>query len=340
MTSFTQESGTGQHPDSALLLEPDAEAEAEAERSDAPFAPAGTRGYRKVNEWLSPAGLGAGISRGLRGLFGRRAPVIDRIAIVITVLLVAVAILGPFLAPYDPYLARPVDALLPPSPTHWMGTDDAGRDVLSRLITGAGTTLLAAIAVVVLSTIVGVVVASIAALAPRVVDTVIMRICDIAMALPGMVLALGIAAALGPSLGSVVVAMVIAMWPGTTRLVRGILRVTMSSAYVEAARVTGVSRFGLLTRHVLPNSMDSVYVQASMEVSGAIVLMAGLAYLGVGAPPPSADWGAMVAQGREYITTAWWVTTFPGLAITIAAIAFGLLGDAIRVRLDPSLRRR
>jgi peptide/nickel transport system permease protein len=295
---------------------------------------------REVAEWATPSGLGGGISRTLQGLFGSHSAALDRVAIIIAVGLVLVAIIGPWIAPYDPYLAKPADALLPPSTTHWMGTDDAGRDVLSRLLVGAGTTLLAAIAVVALTTIVGVIVACIAVLSPRGVDTTIMRICDIFMALPGMVLALGIAAALGPSLGSVVVAMVISMWPSTTRLVRGILRVTMSSAFVESARVAGIGRWATLRRHVLPNSMDSVYVQASMEISGTIVIMAGLAFLGVGAPPPSADWGSMVSQGREYITTAWWVTTFPGLAITLAAIAFGLLGDAIRVRLDPSLRRK
>jgi len=311
------------------------EAEAPEIGADTPRTPA-----RRAYEWLTPAGLGGGISRGLRGLFGRHTGALDRSAVVVSILLVAIAIIGPFVAPYDPYLAVPADALLPPGSQHWMGTDDAGRDVLSRLLVGAGTTLLAAVAVVLISTIVGVLVACVAVLSPRGVDATIMRICDIFMALPAMVLALGIAAALGPSLGSVVLAMVIAMWPGTTRLVRGILRVTMNAAYVESARVNGIGRFPTLVRHVLPNSLDSVYVQASMEISGAVVLMAGLAYLGVGAPPPSADWGAMVAQGREYITTAWWVATFPGLAITVAAIAFGLLGDVIRVRLDPSLRRK
>lgn len=287
---------------------------------------------------LSTSALGGAIGRGARGLFGGRTPWIDRIAAGLALALVVVAVIGQFFQPYDPYAANPVDALLPPSAAHLMGTDDAGRDVLSRLLVGAGTTLLAAILVVLLTTIVGVVVACIAAMSPRAVDEAIMRVCDIFMAIPGMVLALGIAAALGASLPSVIIAMVVSMWPGTARLVRGILRETMSAAYIESATVTGVRPVRVLMRHVLPNSLDSVYVQASMEISGAIVMMAGLAYLGVGAPPPSADWGAMVAQGREYITTAWWVTTFPGLAITVSAVAFGLLGDAIRLRLDPTAR--
>ncbi len=282
--------------------------------------------------------LGSAIGRGARSLFGGRTPWIDRIAAGLAIGLIVLAVIGQFVQPHDPYTATPVDSLLPPSALHPMGTDDAGRDVLSRLLAGAGTTLLAAIFVVLLTTIVGVIVACIAAMSPRPVDEAIMRFCDIFMAIPGMVLALGIASALGASLSSVITAMVVSMWPGTARLVRGILRETMSAAYIESATVTGVSRTRTLVRHVLPNSLDSVYVQASMEISGTIVIMAGLAYLGVGAPPPSADWGAMVAQGREYITTAWWVTTFPGLAITVAAVAFGLLGDAIRMRLDPNAR--
>lgn len=292
----------------------------------------------RATSWLTAAGIGSLVARGARGIFGDRAPWLDRAATCVAIALVVLAVVGVFYQPYDPYLAAPAQALLPPSAEHWMGTDDAGRDVLSRLLAGAGTTLLAALLVVLLTTGVGVIVACIAAFSPRVVDEAIMRVCDIFMAIPAMVLALGIAAALGPSLASVVLAMVIALWPGTTRLVRGILRETMGATYIESARVGGLGRLRLLVRHVLPNSLDSVYVQASMEISGTIVLMAGLAYLGVGAPPPSADWGAMVAQGREYITTAWWVTTFPGLAITVAAVAFGLLGDAIRVRLDPSVR--
>lgn len=293
---------------------------------------------QRATSWLTAAGIGSLVARGARGIFGDRAPWLDRVATGVAIGLLALAVVGAFYQPYDPYLAAPAQALLPPSAEHWMGTDDAGRDVLSRLLAGAGTTLLAALLVVLLTTGIGVIVACVAAFSPRFVDEAIMRVCDIFMAIPAMVLALGIAAALGPSLASVVLAMVIALWPGTARLVRGILRETMGATYIESARVTGLGRLRLLGRHVLPNSLDSVYVQASMEISGTIVLMAGLAYLGVGAPPPSADWGAMVAQGREYVTTAWWVTTFPGLAITVAAVAFGLLGDAVRVRLDPSVR--
>ncbi len=287
----------------------------------------------------SAGAIGSWISTGIRGLFGPRASVLDRIAIVTAIVLIVVSFFGPLLAPYDPYLAQPLDARQPPSAAHWMGTDDVGRDVLSRLLAGAAPTLLASLGIVALITLVGVVLASIAVLGGRAADALVMRLCDVFMAIPSMALALGVAAAMGPSLTSVVVAMTVSMWPGTTRLIRSVMHVTTGASYVESARVSGVSRFKVLVRHVLPNSMDSIYVQASMEISGTIVLIAGLAYLGVAAPPPSADWGSMVAAGRAYITTAWWITAFPGLAITIAAIAFGLLGDALRVRLDPTLRR-
>jgi peptide/nickel transport system permease protein len=288
---------------------------------------------------FAPSAIGSGVVRGVRAVAGRRAGVLDVVGLVLVVILLVVAVAGPWLAPHDPYRADPTTALLSPSGAHPLGTDDAGRDILSRLLVGARSTLLAALAVVVLSAVVGALVATVAAAGPRWVDDTLMRAVDIFLAFPSMILALGVAAALGPSLVSVVVAMVVAMWPATARLVRSVMRETMSSQYVEAARLTGMSRPRVMARHVLPNSLDSVYVQLGLDVSGAIVLIAGLAFLGVGAPPPSADWGSMVAEGREYVTTAWWVALFPGLAITLAAVAFGLLGDALRTRLDPTVVR-
>lgn len=303
----------------------------------APDGPRRPSTGRAVAAATAPAAIGRGLARGMRTVVGPRPAVLDVIALVLVALLVVTVVAGPWLAPYDPYRADPTQALLPPGAGHLLGTDDAGRDILSRLLVGARTTLLAAAGVVALSTFVGVVVAAVAAAGPRWLDEAIMRAVDIFLAFPSIVLALGIAAALGPSLSSVVIAMVVAMWPATTRLVRNVMRETMSGQYVEAARLTGMSTPRLMRRHVLPNSLDSVYVQLGLDVSGAIVLIAGLAFLGVGAPPPSADWGSMVAQGREYVTTAWWVSLFPGLAITLAAVAFGLLGDTLRTRLDPTV---
>ncbi|MEU5864486.1 MULTISPECIES: ABC transporter permease [unclassified Nonomuraea] len=288
---------------------------------------------------LSTATVGRSIGGGFRRLLGRRVALVDRLAFVAVALLLLFGAVGPLVTPFSPYEVDPARALLAPGAGHLLGTDDAGRDVLSRILAGAGTTLLAAVGIVVLSMIVGVLVASVATLLPRWADEAIMRVCDIFMSVPSLVLALGLAAAIGPSLTSIVIAMVAASWPGTARLVRGILRETMCGSYVEAAQVLGVSRLRLMLRHALPNSMDAVYVQASMEISGTIVMMAGLAFLGVGAPPPSPDWGSLVAQGQQFITSAWWVALFPGIAITISAIAFGLVGDAVRGLVDPSSRR-
>ncbi|WP_082008165.1 ABC transporter permease [Microbacterium mangrovi] len=298
----------------------------------APFEPA-----PPVPTWT--ATIGTGIARPVRRLFHRHTAFLDKFAFVLVALLVVVAIVGVFFQPYNPFDVDTRTALLPPSAAHLFGTDDVGRDVLSRILAGAALTLLSAAAIVLLSALIGVVVASVAAVLPRWADETIMRACDIFMSIPSLVLALGLAAALGPSLTSIIVAMVMASWPSTARLTRGILRETMTASFVESARILGVSRFRLMLRHVLPNSLDAIYVQASMEISGTIVMISGLAFLGVGAPPPSPDWGSMIAQGQQYITTAWWISLFPGLAITIGAIAFGLVGDAVRTFVDPASRR-
>lgn len=288
---------------------------------------------------VSAASIGGAAGRLGRRLFGRRTALVDRTAFGLVLLLALAAVVGPFATPYDPFAVETSSGLRPPSAAHLLGTDDVGRDVLSRLLAGAGLTLLSAAAIVVLAAAVGIVVASVAALLPRRADEVIMRACDIFMSIPSLVLALGLASALGPSMLSIIVAMVAASWPSTARLMRGILRETMSSSYVESARILGMSRLRLMLRHVLPNSLDAIYVQASMEISGTIVMISGLAFLGVGAPPPSPDWGSMIAEGQQYTTTAWWISLFPGLAISIGAIAFGLAGDAVRSFVDPSSRR-
>ena len=301
-----------------------------AKLADAPSA---------ISAAVSAASIGGAAARLGRRLFGRRTAGVDRMAFGLVALLTIAAVVGPFVTPYDPFAVETSEALRPPSAAHLLGTDDVGRDVLSRLLAGAGLTLLSAAAIVVLAAVVGIVVASVAALLPRRADEAIMRACDIFMSIPSLVLALGLAAALGPSMLSIIVAMVAASWPSTARLMRGILRETMSSSYVESARILGMSRPRLMLRHVLPNSLDAIYVQASMEISGTIVMISGLAFLGVGAPPPSPDWGSMIAEGQQYTTTAWWISLFPGLAISLGAIAFGLVGDAVRSFVDPSSRR-
>ncbi|MEV8634113.1 ABC transporter permease [Streptosporangium sp. NPDC051023] len=262
----------------------------------------------------------------------RRMPKLDRAAFAAVGLLLLTVAFGPLLAPYDPYHVDLGQAMLPPGAEHWLGTDSSGRDVLSRVLYGARPTILGSLCAVGLSAVIGVTIASLAALGPRWVDDAIMRICDIALSLPIMVMALGISVALGPSLRSAIIAMVLSWWPSFTRLARAEIRTTMTSTYVESAMITGVSRWRLMTRHVLPNSLDSVYVQVTLEIGGATLIMAGLSFIGAGAQPPSAEWGAMVESGSRFLTSAWWTAVVPGAVITLTALAFALAGDALRAR--------
>ncbi|WP_445527997.1 ABC transporter permease [Streptomyces cyslabdanicus] len=262
----------------------------------------------------------------------------DRAVLILVVLLGLLVLVGPYLAPYDPYRSDAAMQLLPPSGAHLLGTDDQGRDVLSRLLVGARPTLLSALVVVGLGTAIGVLVAALAALGGRWADEVLMRCCDILLALPGLMLALAIAAALGSGLTASIIALVVATFPATARLARGSVRRTMSAAYVEAARATGVSRPVLMVRHVLPNSLDEVLVNATFQIGGVTLIMSGLAFIGVGAQPPSAEWGAMAASASAYMGTDWAAAVLPGLLITVSVVAFGLLGDMLQVRRDPALR--
>lgn len=253
-------------------------------------------------------------------------------------LLLLLALFGPLLAPNTVYNSDIANSLMPPSAKNWFGTDDQGRDVLWRLIVGAQTTLLSAFIVVTIYSLIGVAIATIAAAGPRWLDETLMRITDIGLSLPGMIVALGFAAAMGPSLQSAVIAMGITGWPITARMLRGIMRQTMEAQYVAGAQVLGVSRWRLMTRHVLPNSLDVLIVKWAGDIGTTVLVLASLSFIGVGAQPPSAEWGATIAGARGYVSTAWWTVVAPGAAVAITSIAFGLLGDIIQVRRDPALR--
>jgi len=253
-------------------------------------------------------------------------------------LLLLAALFGPLVAPNSVYNSDIANSLMPPSAAHWFGTDDQGRDVFWRLIVGAQTTLLSAFLVVTLYSLIGVTVATVAAAGPRWLDEGLMRITDIGLALPGMIVALGFAAAMGPSLQSAVIAMAITGWPITARMLRGIMRQTMEAQFVAGAQVLGVSRWRLMTRHVLPNSLDVLIVKWAGDIGTTVLVLASLSFIGVGAQPPSAEWGATIAGARGFVSTAWWTVVAPGAAVAITSIAFGLLGDIIQVRRDPSLR--
>ncbi|MEO3858253.1 ABC transporter permease [Acrocarpospora sp. B8E8] len=263
---------------------------------------------------------------------------IDRIALAVAVLVVALAAVGPLLAPHDPYAVDLANALQGPSAAHWFGTDVNGRDVLSRILYGARVTLPATVIVIVAATLIGTLIGTVAALGGRAVDEVLMRLTDIGLSLPSIILALGLAAALGPGLRSAVIALALTWWPGYARLVRTLVREVKDAEYVDAARMLGVSRARLVFRHILPNALNSLYVQTTLDVSAVMLVISGLSFVGVGAQVPSAEWGAMIAAAANNLTNGWWAVAFPGLAILLTAVAFNLVGDWLRVRNDPTIR--
>lgn len=268
----------------------------------------------------------------------RRSPLAERIALVVVAVMILLAVIGPWIAPFDPNLVDLSQALQPPSAVHWLGTDVNGRDVLSRILVGARVTLSATGIVLAITLVIGVVVGTLAALGGRVLDEILMRITDIGLALPSLILALGFAVALGPGLESAVVAIAATWWPGYARLVRSVVRETRHADFVESATALGVSRWRLVTKHVLPNSLDSMYVQVTLDVAAVMLVISGLSFIGVGAQVPSAEWGAMIAAASDNVVNGWWALLFPGLAIAVTAIAFNLAGDWLRVRRDPTLR--
>jgi peptide/nickel transport system permease protein len=265
----------------------------------------------------------------------------DRLAALgaaIALLLVVAGLLAPWLAPY-PADARgatdPLHTLLPPSSAHWFGTDLVGRDVLSRVLFGARTSLRIAVEVLVLAALIGIPLGVIAGYVGGWVDDVIMRVTDIFLAFPALLLALALSAVLTPSVGNAAIAIAVTWWPWYTRLIRAQASAVAGSGYVAAARALGVRGPWIVLRHVLPNAAAPAIVQLSLDVGGVILTAAALSFLGLGAQDPTAEWGLMVSQGQSLFTTNWWVVTFPGLAILLTALAFNLLGDGLRTVLDP-----
>lgn len=258
----------------------------------------------------------------------------------IVVALVAVALLGGAVAPFDPLRIVTVNKLLPPSPAHPFGTDDLGRDLLSRVIAGARISLLVGVLVLTIAMTIGVGLGLVAGYWGGWTDEVIMRTTDIFLSFPRLVLAIAIAATLGPGLYHAMVAVALSWWPWYTRLVRGQLLSLREQEFVLAVVSLGAERFRILLRHLLPNVATIVAIQASIDFGYAILATAGLSFIGLGASPPTPEWGSMIAQARSYMIDAWWYPTFPGLAVFLAVLGFNLLGDAIRDAFDPRLRSR
>lgn len=247
---------------------------------------------------------------------------------------VLIAVGAPLIAPEHPNSVEIARRLLPPSAAHWFGTDSLGRDVLSRVIYGSRISLIAGIVVVLVGGIIGTLIGGLSTYIGGKVEEGMMRLTDVVMCFPPMILALAIAASLGIGVSNTILAMLVVWWPKFARLARSVVIVQRNQEYVEAARVLGYSHARIFFRHVMPNSLGALIVLFTLDVGTAIITFAGLSFLGLGVVPPTAEWGAMVSEGRELVEQ-WWVATFPGLAILSIVIGFNFFGDGIRDWLDP-----
>ncbi len=258
------------------------------------------------------------------------------VGLTIVLMLVLVAVFADVLAPYSPTAGDlRTTRLLPPSAAHWFGTDDQGRDILSRLIHGSRITLFVVVLVAVLAAPVGLLVGTVAGYAGGWVDAVLMRITDIFLAFPRLILALAFVAALGPGIENAVIAIAITSWPPYARIARAETLTIRQADYISAVRLLGASPGRIVLRHIMPLCMSSVIVRVTLDMAGIILTAAGLGFLGLGAQPPSPEWGAMIAGGRAYVLDQWWVAAAPGAAIFVVSLAFNLLGDGLRDALDP-----
>jgi peptide/nickel transport system permease protein len=258
---------------------------------------------------------------------------------VVIVFWFAVALLAPLIAPYNPDFVDIAVRLRPPSAAHWLGTDALGRDVLSRVLFGSRISLIAGFSVVLISAVFGTVLGAIAAYARGKVEELLMRLTDLVLCFPPIILAMAIAAALGIGTTNTIIAMLIVWWPKYARLARSLVLIQRAQEYVEAAHVLGFGHSHILFRHVVPNAVGPLIVMVTLDLGNAILVFAGLSFLGLGVVPPTPEWGAMVAEGRELVQQ-WWVATFPGLAILSVVMGFNFVGDGIRDWLDPHARRR
>ncbi len=254
--------------------------------------------------------------------------------------LVGIALVASLIAPADPTRTNLEIRFDPPTRAHPFGTDQLGRDILSRVIYGTRVSLRIAILTAVIATTIGAPLGIVSGYFRGRVDDLLMRLTDMFMAFPRLILAMAIAAALRPSLENVIIAISLAAWPAYARLARSVTLGLREETFVEAARALGAGSMRILSRHVLPGVLSPLVIQISLDMGGIILTAAGLGFIGIGAQPPTPEWGVMIADGRNYITQQWWVSTFPGIAIALVVLGFNLLGDGIRDLLDPRLRGR
>lgn len=257
------------------------------------------------------------------------------IGLIIIVALILTALFAPQIAPFDPVVTDLANRLQPLSADHWFGTDEMGRDIFSRIVWGSRLTLYVILLVAVIAAPVGILVGTAAGYFGGAIDTVLMRITDIFLAFPKLILALAFVAALGPGIENAIIAISITSWPPYARIARAETITIRNSDFIRAIRLQGAGPIRIITRHIMPLCMSSLIVRVTLDMAGIILTAAGLGFLGLGAQPPSPEWGAMTSAGRAYILDQWWLITMPGTAIFVVSLAFNLLGDGLREVLDP-----
>lgn len=253
--------------------------------------------------------------------------------------MVLIALTAPYIAPYDPIRISLSERLSPPSVVHLFGTDEMGRDILSRVMHGARISLRIGVLVIVIAGGLGALIGAVAGYLGRQADNIIMRIMDVILSFPPLVLAMALAAALGPNLNNAIVAVAFVMIPKFARMVRGEALAVKEKQFIAAARASGAGNMWIILHHILPNCFSSVIILATLILGETILIAASLSFIGLGAQPPTPEWGAMISVGRKFLMDQWWYPTFPGLFILVTVIGFNILGDALRDILDPRIRR-
>ncbi|PRY84702.1 nickel transporter permease [Donghicola tyrosinivorans] len=272
-------------------------------------------------------------------LFLMRAPT-SLFGLIVLGLLITLAVFAPLIATHDPYVQNLQNTLQPPSAAHLFGTDELGRDIFSRLVAGSRITLSIIFLVTIVVGPLGLFFGTVAGYYGGKVDTVLMRITDIFLSFPSLILSLAFVAALGPSLNNAIIAISLTAWPPIARLARAETMTFRQADYIAAAKLQGASSARIIWRSIVPMCLPSVLIRLTLNMATVILTAAGLGFLGLGAQPPLPEWGAMIATGRRYMIDSWWLVTFPGLAILCVSLAFNLLGDGLRDALDPKQMNR
>jgi len=277
----------------------------------------------------------AAAGRTYLGLLEFRKNKLAILGLLIIVALIFIALFAPQIAPFDPISTDLANRLQPPSAKHYFGTDEVGRDIFSRIVWGSRLTLYIIGLVAVIAAPVGILIGTISGYFGGFIDTVLMRITDIFLAFPKLILALAFVAALGPGIENAIIAISITAWPPYARIARAETITIRNSDFIKAIKLQGAGPLRIITGHIMPLCMSSLIVRVTLDMAGIILTAAGLGFLGLGAQPPSPEWGAMTSSGRAYILDQWWLITMPGTAIFIVSLAFNLLGDGLREVLDP-----